>query len=73
MLDDDVQRNPQRLAPAVDADPVAAEHAADAAAGAQPDDAVAPEGRLGDDLGNRLAGDRETAVLQVQRQVVGHG
>ena len=57
----------------LDADALAAEHAPDARAGGEADDAVAAERRLGDDLGDRVARDGESAELEVQRQVIRHG
>src|SRR5439155_7140672 len=57
VLHDDVQLDPKRIRSALDADLVAAEHAAHATAGAQPDDAVAAERGLGDDLRHRLTPD----------------
>ena len=45
----------------------------DARAGGEADDAVTAEGGLGDDLRDCLARDRESAELEVQRQVIRHG
>ena len=73
VLDDDVQLDPQAARVAFDGDALAAEEPADAAAGRQPDDPVAAERRFGDDLGERVARDGESAELEVQRQVVRHG
>ena len=73
VLDDDVHLDAERARVAVDADPLAAEHAADAGAGGEPDDAVTAERPFGHDLGDRVARDRQPAELQVQRQVVRHG
>jgi hypothetical protein len=73
MLDDDVQLDPQRLRIAFDADPFAAQDAPDARAGGQPDDAVTGESRRSDDLGDRIAGDREATVLEVESEVIRHG
>ena len=63
----------ERTRVAVDADALAAKDAPDPCARGQPDHAVAAERPLGDDLGHRLAGDREPAALQVQEEVIRHG
>ena len=73
MLDDHVQLDAQALRVAVHADPLAPEDAADARAGGEPDDAVAGESRLGDDLRDGVARDREPAVLELEHQVLRHG
>jgi hypothetical protein len=52
---------------------LASEDAADARAGRQADDAVAPECPFGDDLGHRLPGDGQPAELQIQEKVIRHG
>ena len=72
MLDHHVQLDPEAGSVSLDGHPVAAQHAAHARAGGQADDAVTREGRLGDDLGDDVARDREAPVLELQRQVVRH-
>src|SRR5581483_9225035 len=59
VLDDDVQLDAEALRRPLDLDPLAPEHALDPRAGGEPDDAVAAERGLGDDLGDRLARDGE--------------
>jgi hypothetical protein len=72
VLDDDVQFHTQGPRVALDAYPLAAQDAPDPGAGGQADDAVAGEGGLGDDLGDRIPRDDQAPVLEVQAQLIRH-
>ena len=69
MLDHDVHFDAQPGCVALDGHAVAPQDAADARPRRQPDDAVAGERRLADDLGDGVTRDREPPVLELQRQI----
>ena len=57
---------------AFDAHALTAQDPADPRAGGQPDDAVAGEGGLGDDLGNGVPRDGQASALELQAQFIRH-